>query len=93
MNTKSLFAAAALAVGVSGCSITASQAKNALNVTLDAAQLSCIVLSHLTDAEAVMKTCEIAADLRPTVKGLIGQRAALRHAIAEAQYGSLPACR
>ena len=67
-----------VAASSTGCTLTLADAKNAANVTLDAAQVSCIVLSHLTDEQAVMKACEIAADLRPTVKGLLGQRAAMR---------------
>ena len=69
------------AVASSGCTLSLADAKNAANVTLDAAQVTCIVLSHLTDAAAVMKVCEISADLRPTVKGLLGQRAAMRAGI------------
>lgn len=89
MNTLSRAAAVlAIALGSSGCTITLSEAKSAMNTTLDAAQVACIVLSHVTDAEAVMKACEIAADLRPAVQGLMGERAGIRARILEEEVAA-----
>lgn len=70
-----LVLAVLLTVGTSGCHLlTRQNAKTAL----DAVSIACIATTALTNEAEVAKACELADDLLPVIRNLIGQREAAK---------------
>lgn len=68
-------ASLALMMAISGCSLfTRQNAKTAL----DAAALACVFQSEIEDEGALADACELARDLIPVIRNLIGQRDAAK---------------
>lgn len=64
-----------LLVATPGCSLLT---KRTAKTVLDAAALACVFQSEVTDESAVADACDIARELIPIVRNLIGQREAAK---------------
>lgn len=73
------FLAIAVLLGVilGGCKLLSPAT---IRTVLNAADLTCILLEHATDAEVVMNTCKIHAELKPAVEEVISARVAAEKA-------------
>ena len=80
-----LFAVCLLALTVASCSLLT--AKN-LRTVLDVVQVSCIIANATLPDDRVRQACDVADDLVPAMRDVLGeQRAALRRFAAE-NYGA-----
>jgi len=77
MVLTSVLFAALLALLPMACSLfTPRNAKSVLSAT----SIACIFASRITDAPALAKACDVADDLIPLLRDLIGQREGARAA-------------
>ncbi len=68
-----------LLIGIAALSSCAALRGPVVSV-LNAAQIACIMRSEVTDDKALADACDVAKDLLPIVRRLVGQREAARRA-------------